>query len=160
MSGEEVIAMLNTGERRFPLIWPWRREEERALVAAGCPRTVAWSLIAPHEAQAQSNHGQSLEQLAARGGLSPAEALAVLTDRAWRDSVHDDARAVPQLLQLIIAHEARAQGVAEERKRIVAIIDEDLPYYERLEELGYLTEHSGAQLGLLLKLRKRIEAGK
>lgn len=36
-----------------------------------------------NEKQAMSNHGQTLEQLAARGGLGPAEALAIAEGRAW-----------------------------------------------------------------------------
>lgn len=46
---------------------------------------VPWAMLAPHEAQAQLNHSQSLETLASRGGLDPAEALAVVTDRRWQD---------------------------------------------------------------------------
>lgn len=42
-----------------------------------------WALIAPHEAQAQRNHGQSLEKLAYRGGLSFSEAAAIMEDRKW-----------------------------------------------------------------------------
>lgn len=42
-----------------------------------------WALIAPHEAQAQANHSQSLERLAQRGGLSFCEAAAILEDRKW-----------------------------------------------------------------------------
>jgi len=45
---------------------------------------IPWSLIAPHEAQAQKNHDQSLSRLAARGGLSWCEMAAVLDDRSWR----------------------------------------------------------------------------
>jgi hypothetical protein len=48
------------------------------------PDTVPLSLLAPHEAQAQKNHSQSLQRLAERGGLSPCEMLAVLEDREWR----------------------------------------------------------------------------
>lgn len=47
-------------------------------------RAIPWSLIAPHEEQAERNHRQSLERLAERGGLSPCEAVAVLEDRPWR----------------------------------------------------------------------------
>lgn len=43
-----------------------------------------WSLIAPHEAQAIKNHGQTLERLAERGGLGFAEAAAILEDRDYR----------------------------------------------------------------------------
>ena len=37
--------------------------------------TIPWKSIAPHEKQALINHGQSLEKLASRGGLSWCEAL-------------------------------------------------------------------------------------
>lgn len=68
---EQEIARLRaalqaTAARRFPL------QEGPSL---------PWEMIAPYEAQAQANHGQSLERLAERGGLSPGEALAVLTCR-------------------------------------------------------------------------------
>jgi hypothetical protein len=46
-----------------------------------CPGSIPWELISPHEAQALRNHcGQSLQQLAERGGLSACEAVAVLED--------------------------------------------------------------------------------
>ena len=41
------------------------------------------AMIAPHEAQAWVNHGQTLARLAERGGLSACEAVAVLEDRRW-----------------------------------------------------------------------------
>lgn len=41
---------------------------------------IPWDSIAPHEAQALKNHGQTLKRLAERGGLSWVEAYAVLTD--------------------------------------------------------------------------------
>ena len=39
---------------------------------------IPWDMIAPHEAQALKNHGQTIARLAERGGLSAAEAVAVL----------------------------------------------------------------------------------
>lgn len=44
------------------------------------PVSVPWRLVESHRQQASVNHGQSLEQLAERGGLSPRELLAVLLD--------------------------------------------------------------------------------
>ena len=41
---------------------------------------IPWELIAPHEGQAQENHGQDLKTLAYRGGLAWDEAYAVLTN--------------------------------------------------------------------------------
>lgn len=54
--------------------------------------SIPWDLIAPHEQQAQRNHGQSLKRLAERGGLSWCESLAVLTDRPWERMDQDEAQ--------------------------------------------------------------------
>lgn len=42
---------------------------------------VPWDMIAEHEAQCLRNHGQTLEHLARRGGITAQEACAVLADR-------------------------------------------------------------------------------
>jgi hypothetical protein len=44
---------------------------------------IPWALIEPHRAQAQRNHGQSLERLAERGGLGAEEAVAVIEDKDY-----------------------------------------------------------------------------
>jgi len=54
---------------------------------------VPWSILAPHEAQAQRNHSQTLRTLANRGGLSSCEALAIIEDRSWRKEHQAYARA-------------------------------------------------------------------
>lgn len=66
----------------FPLIRAYR--ERRVWQALGVPRAIPWRLLEPHAKQAWSNHGQTLERLAQRGGLCPIEAVAVLEDRAYR----------------------------------------------------------------------------
>lgn len=46
---------------------------------------ILWDSIAPHDAQAQRNHGgQTLARLAERGGLDATEAIAVMNDRDWQ----------------------------------------------------------------------------
>lgn len=56
--------------------------------------------LAPHEAQALANHGQNLDRLAQRGGLSLCEAIAILEDRPYARMEPDAARArLRQLLQ-------------------------------------------------------------
>jgi hypothetical protein len=50
------------------------------------PRSVPWDLVKDHEAQAQSNHTQSLEHLAGRGGLSPKELWCVVHDTKFYDA--------------------------------------------------------------------------
>lgn len=47
-------------------------------------------LLMTHEGQAWENHGQSLTQLAQRGGLSWTEALAIIEGKNWRDAKHDE----------------------------------------------------------------------
>ncbi len=47
-------------------------------------------LLIPHENQAWTNHGQSLSELAQRGGLGWAEALAIIEGKKWRDAEHDE----------------------------------------------------------------------
>lgn len=59
---------------------------------AGRTRTlVPWEWVEPHWAQAKKNHGQTLERLAERGGLSISELAAVLEDREWRRMEDEDA---------------------------------------------------------------------
>lgn len=97
-------------EQRFPVLWQVSRERQRAWEALGCPRTVPWSILEPHEAQARSNHDQTLQRLAERGGLSPAEIVAVIEGHGLRwllsGNVTDEI-AVPTLLRYIEAHNAK-----------------------------------------------------
>lgn len=69
------------GTRMFPVLASWQlRKRNRSL---GIPASVPWAMLAPHEAQAERNHDQSLETLARRGGLDVMEMAAILTDRSW-----------------------------------------------------------------------------
>jgi hypothetical protein len=69
---------------------------------------IPWSMIAPHEAQARSNHSQSLERLAERGGLASVEALSILDDKPFfgRDSRYwnmDEITANAELIERVNA---------------------------------------------------------
>jgi hypothetical protein len=44
---------------------------------------IPFAMLVPHEAQALTNHGQTLERLAQRGGLGHSEALDILEGRRW-----------------------------------------------------------------------------
>jgi len=46
-------------------------------------KSVPWALMAPHGAAALVNHSQTLARLADRGGLTPAEAVAIIEDRRY-----------------------------------------------------------------------------
>lgn len=87
-------------DETFPVLGAKRRD-----AAPGTPVSVPWSLLAPHEEQAQRNHYQSLKRLAERGGLSPAEMVAVIEDRPWRNMAPADA--VARLLELIAKESPR-----------------------------------------------------
>lgn len=71
--------------KRFPIMWPSRHTVRTELERLGCPKSIPWAAIEPHEAQALRNHDQTLARLAERGGLDPVEAAAVLDGVAWRD---------------------------------------------------------------------------
>ena len=51
--------------------------------------SVPWEFMAPHEAQARKNHGQTLEGLASRGGLGCAEAWVIVHGLKHRDILHE-----------------------------------------------------------------------
>ncbi|WP_062117250.1 hypothetical protein [Aureimonas sp. AU40] len=68
--------------------------------------SIPWSMIAPHEAQAQVNHHQTLDRLDARGGLTPCEAIAVLEDRSWSRMTQPAAQAA--LVEAVRRHRSAA----------------------------------------------------
>lgn len=109
----------------FPMLWqPLTRQEEAELERLGCPKSVPWSFVEPHEKQALANHDQTLVRLAERGGLSPAEMLAVVQGRRWRSrTAANDPDAVPVLLELLKAHveaQRRTRTPAEVRQDAAA----------------------------------------
>lgn len=59
-------------------------------------------LLMIHEGQAWKNHGQSLTQLAQRGGLSWAEALAIIEGKNWRDAIQSENEAETIVKKLIV----------------------------------------------------------
>lgn len=57
--------------------------ETMPIMSATLLSGIPFEFIAPHETQAQRNHGQSLERLAQRGGLAVPEALDIIEGRPW-----------------------------------------------------------------------------
>lgn len=55
-------------------------------------KSIPWSALARFERQAIVNYGRSLEQLAAKGGLSPCEAVAVIEGRPWERMPYTEAQ--------------------------------------------------------------------
>jgi len=79
--------------RKFPVLNNYREKDDFRR-----PKDIPWRMIAPHENQAKLNHGQSLEELAKRGGLCDWEILAVLEDRKYK--INEEA--VTKLNKLIV----------------------------------------------------------
>jgi hypothetical protein len=65
----------------------------------GCPKSVPWALLAPHEAQAKRNHDQTLERLAQRGGLAAQEMVDIIAGNGW-STTRDENRAVLRVLSI------------------------------------------------------------
>jgi hypothetical protein len=63
----ELLNRTHGTEREFPI---QLRQEDRAV---GMPDSVPWSVVETWKKQVERNHGQTLERLAERGGLSPEE---------------------------------------------------------------------------------------
>lgn len=99
-------------EKRFPVLWPYGRQDIQQLKELGCPSSVPWGLVAPHEAQAKRNHDQTLEQLAVRGGLCPRELYAVLAHWSWWEVTKLDMEFVVGALHGAIArYDAKHEAV-------------------------------------------------
>ena len=86
--------------------------------------SIDWNLIAPHEKQAMENHGQTLEKLASRHGLSWYELLCVMADKKLLvdikyDKEKDYEKLCRQVLLLEEVKQYRAIGTLEECRAAV-----------------------------------------
>lgn len=66
--------------RRFPIMNEGYPE---------CPSSIPWFALDRYSRQVQSNHGQSLEELAKRGGLDPTELYFVVQSKKYDNNVPD-----------------------------------------------------------------------
>jgi hypothetical protein len=106
---------LRDGARRFPIQDEAKRGEPPARLS------IPWGMIAPQEAQALQNHDQTLQRLAERGGLSPAEAICILEGRSWRDvRTMPNVEAREHLNRLVAAWEAEHGEAARLRAALAA----------------------------------------
>lgn len=73
---------------------------------------IPWDFIAPHERQAMTNHGQTLERLAQRGGLGASEAIDIVEGRKW-NSAKDCIENEHYLINLVRSWRAAARAAAK-----------------------------------------------
>lgn len=92
-------------QRQFPIMILAGPAERARASAKGIELrgSVPWAMIKRHDYQARRNHDQSLEVLESRGGLSPMEALAVLTDRRFQEVQHLTTAQVDAELDRLVA---------------------------------------------------------
>lgn len=84
-------------------------------------KAVPVSVLAPHEAQALKNHGKNLKTLAAQGGLTPEEAVAIIEGRPWERMAFSEAR--QKLLDYVAGATREPEPAPEESPAILAIND-------------------------------------
>ena len=101
-----------------------------------------WAIIEPHRARAFKTHGQTLERLAERGGLSVCEALAIIEDREWK------------MMELIPAFEQLAAIVAAATARLPP--DDYDPVHAQLKQALELIE--SARLGSPPEFHSALDA--
>jgi hypothetical protein len=74
--------------RMFPVLWQGGRDYIAKLKALACPRSVPWEFVVEHAGGCMRNHSQTPERLAERGGLAPAEIVAVITTDGSYKQIH------------------------------------------------------------------------
>lgn len=113
--------------------------------------SIDWNLIAPHEKQAMENHGQTLEKLARRHGLSWYELLCVMADKKLLvdieyDKEKDYEKLCRQVLLLEEVKQYRAIGTLEEcraavekqkAKKPMHVTNSYFGYQKHKEHVGY-----------------------
>ena len=85
----------------FPVKWPTEVYNRKRFERLNCPKSIPWSLVEPHDAQARLNHGKNLKRLSYGGGLTPQELVAVLEDASWKTTyTTPDQEAIERLKEL------------------------------------------------------------
>lgn len=94
--GIEKLRPKPPGGRMFPVLLTVVQ-----LRKTNIPSQLPWRLVAPYEEQARRNHGQTLERLAQRGGLSPSEIHSIVHGLRRPKMASDDYDPVTWLIQFI-----------------------------------------------------------
>lgn len=111
--------------------------------------SISMAVLVPHEAQARTNHDQSLQRIAERGGLSLCEAVAILEDRPWCRM--NDREAEAALIQMCREWKAAALpppgALAELLKAVDALRCDDA--FSSHWKMGY--DHAITDAGQLIR---------
>lgn len=89
-------------ERTFPVMVGHYGDRKKLATDLACPTRVPWAFMEQFEATVRSNHDQSLERLAQRGGLDPCEIMAAVNGSGLRGVVGaDEATAIVALKKAV-----------------------------------------------------------
>lgn len=88
------------------MLWQGDREYLNRLRQLDCPNSVPWEFVAERAEQCFTNHSQDPETLARRGGLAPAEIVAVYEGHAnwderrkcWGMTAEEEVKRLRELL--------------------------------------------------------------
>lgn len=129
-------------DRQFPVMLPYHVKARKVWLDEGCPTEVPYHIVELHEEQAQKNHKQTVERLAERGGLDPAELLAVISDCPWQQVREMTLPTVVSLLKLRL----QAEGICALRNRGYSTHRfKDNPEEQRFAEAWDAVNSSGQQ---------------
>ncbi len=101
--------------KTFPILYPPGQRRP-----TNAPSSIPMVLVERHVDQAQRNHFASLEVIAQRGGVCPAELVAILEDREYRPVAFVDA--MRQLSALATAFEAGEQHARMEAAEMEGLV--------------------------------------
>lgn len=115
----EVKALYEANASLAPAAIELEKLKARRFPIMGGP-SVLWSFVEPHERTAQTNHRQSLQRLAERGGLDPSELWCLVHDAAW------DARVDPTAARAWLAEVVRLETASAREEELRKLLNRAL----------------------------------
>lgn len=92
-------------DNRFPILGT--KEDLERYAKLGLPSSVPFALIGSRAQRCMTNHFQTPQRLAERGGLSPGEMTAIIEDRPWHKMTEEDS--ISRLLIHLAFHEEKTR---------------------------------------------------
>ena len=89
ISDEDIESLIN----QVDMVKENEKQNPYPILNSRPTQYIPQGLLMVHESQAWENHGQSLYQLKQRGGLSWAEALAIIEGKKWSDAIQAEKEA-------------------------------------------------------------------
>ena len=111
-----------------------------------CPNKVPLSIVRPHEAQALKNHGQTLDHLNQRGGVSIIELYSILSDQPYDRTITE--RAAVDFVKTRVVDEAAEIFYTQLFNDSEKLIQEMAAYTEKLKRRNQ--KMMGLTIGMII----------